>query len=243
MKKHLMLWMGLLVFLIGARAFAIEDAKALLSKAEAIRNPKRSYQAQILLIDEVDGKKDERRYLIKSKDSESTLLEYLEPVSEQGTKVLLSGDDMWVALPKAAKPLRIAPKQKLVGNAAYGDVARVSFDASYDATYLRKDKFEGHEVHVLDLRAKPNRNVTYPRIEYWIDVADAKPRRALYMVDSGKVLREAIFTGYTSVLGVDRPLTMILSDSLNSKKKTTLQLEKPQEKTFPSILFERSQLK
>ncbi|MCX6127103.1 MAG: outer membrane lipoprotein-sorting protein, partial [Proteobacteria bacterium] len=137
-------------------AFAADllDARQILAEAEAIRNPKVSYEGTIKVTDERLGKIDERIFRVRSKNPATTIVEYLSPASEVGIKVLMLGDDMWVSMPRAAKPMRLAPRQKLVGNAAYGDVASISYADAYDAKLKGEEIIDGRSVYVLTLTAK-----------------------------------------------------------------------------------------
>jgi outer membrane lipoprotein-sorting protein len=231
---------GLSIFLLGS---ANRDATVLLRAAEHIRNPQVSYEAVIKITDQKNGKDDVRTYRVKSKDQTTSLIEYLTPVSDSGTKVLVVGNDMWVAMEKVANPIRIAPKQKLVGNAAYGDITSINYEDSYDASFKSEDTVDGKASYILALTAKPGKSVSYERIDYWIEKVSKRPLKATYMTSSGKVMREGFFTGYKEVLGVERPLVLILKDILDRNLTTKIEFVEAKEKKFPNGIFQKSSLK
>lgn len=222
----------------------VPDAKSILAAAEVIRNPKVSYVGKIKITDQRPGTADDvRTYKVSSRDNSTAIVDYLTPVTDAGTRVLMVNDDMWVALPKASKPIRVAPKNKVVGNAAYGDIATISYVEGYDPTFKEEKKIENKDVYVLDLKAKDGKNVTYDRIEYWVEKATSRPVKAFYMTSAGKVLREGVFTGYRKVLGMERPLVLVLTNHLDQKLTTKIELVDAEQKSLPQSLFQKSALK
>ena len=237
--------MKIIFFLLfTSQSYAALDPNSLLRDAEKIRNPKVSYLGKIKITDErPDAPADVRTYKVSSKANGTSLVEYLTPPNDAGTKVLMVEDDMWVVLPNAAKPMRVAPKNKVVGNAAYGDIATISYEENYVPSIKGGGEFEGKKVHILDLKAKEGKAVTYDRIEYWLEQSTSRPVKALYMTSSGKILREGIFTGYRQVLGVERPMILILKNQLDQKLTTKIEFVSAEQKKFADSLFEKSSLK
>jgi hypothetical protein len=228
----------------GKASFAAEeDPMEILRKAENIRTPGDDYVVGVDLLDSKNGKEEKRTYETSLKGQDKALVKFLTPVSEAGTQVLMVGPDMWVKVPSSAKAVRISAKQKLTGNAAYGDVARLSFLGNYTAKILRSDKFEGKaDAWVLDLTSIEDRPVTYDKVEYWVEKKTSRPLKAIYKTASGKVLREGTFGDWQNVFGVERPTRFVLVNSLQSNHVTTLRFENPVRKTLPDLLFERQNL-
>jgi hypothetical protein len=218
------------------------NANDLVRKAEEIRNPQKDYKSSIKLIDNKKGKLDERTYETMIKGRDKALIKFLTPQSEKGTKVLMVDADMWVYVPSTAKPIRISPRQRIAGNAAYGDVARLNFTENYEATYVRDDKLNGKVARVLDLKAIEGKLVTYDHVEYWIEKKTNKPLKAVYMTDSGKVIREAEFKTFKKVLGIDRPTEMFLTDKLTKNHTTKIIFEDSTEIDVPDLLFQKQNL-
>jgi hypothetical protein len=218
------------------------DADKVLQEAEFIRNPQVDYEVSVGLMDVKKGKKEIRTYQTQVKGRDKALVRFLTPVSDQGTKVLMVVDEMWVYLPSAAKPVRVSPRQKLTGNAAYGDVARLNFTGNYKASFKRTDKMKGSSAHVLDLVAIEGKPVTYDRIEYWVDAKTSKPLKALYGTASGKVLREGYFEKFANVLGVNRPTVFRLVDHMEPQHETYLLFKNTKKVSLPDIAFERQNL-
>jgi len=215
------------------------SAETLLKAAEYIRNPQQDYQMTVLLKDRKAAQSDSRKYSCLIKGRDRAIIKFLEPAVDRGTKVLMVENQMYVSTPAAAKPVRISPRQRIAGNAAYGDVVRLNFIDNYSAKLLRSEKHEGREAYVLELNAKDDRPVTYDRVVYWVDKANQRPLKALYQTASGKTIREATFGGYRRVLGAERPTEFVLTDHLERNHVTTLKFEGTRAASLPDLLFDK----
>jgi outer membrane lipoprotein-sorting protein len=231
--------LALLLSLLGKVADAAKDAGQLLKDAETIRNPQEDYEVKVTLEDRKGEKREEHTYESLVKGRSKSLVKYLTPEIDKGTKVLMVDDQMWVYVPTTAKPIRIAARQRLTGNAAYGDVARLSFVDNYTAKILREDTFKGKKSTVLELSSVPGRPVTYDRVEYWIDAANQRPLKALYQTSSGKTLREGYFEDFKEVFGIMRPTKFVLVDVLSTDHTTNLIFSDAKKKKLPDLLFEK----
>jgi hypothetical protein len=213
------------------------NALKILQAAEKIRNPQDDYQVDVLLIDQNGDKKDERGYQSSIKGRNKALVKFTSPPTEKGKRVLMVDADMWVHMPTTSKPIRISPKQRIAGNAAYGDIVRLNFTDNYTATYVRSDKIDDQEAHVLNLTAIPGKQVTYDRIEYWIAKSNSRPLRTYYQTVKGKVLYEGFFDKYENIFGVQRPTEFKIVDYLVKNHVTILQFKNTQKKQFPDLIF------
>ena len=232
--------LAILIMLVGTLAKAENlDATKLLKDAEYIRNPQEDYQVKVALVDTKNKKSEEHTYETLVKGRRKSLVRFLTPVADKGTKVLMIDDQMWIFVPSTSKPIRIAPRQKVMGNAAYGDIVRLSFDDNYNAKVVREDTFKDKKAIVLDLTAIDGRPVTYDRVEYWIESSSHRPLKALYQTMSGKTLREGYFEKFENVLGVQRPTRFILSDFLQKEHITTLEFTDAKLSTLPDLLFDK----
>jgi outer membrane lipoprotein-sorting protein len=230
-KKHV---------LVASAAPAL-DAEKLLAEAEVIRNPQEDYVVQVELKDGKDANAEVRTYETSIKGRDKALVAFKTPESERGKQVLMDGGDMWVYMPTTAKPIRISPRQKLAGNAAYGDIARLNFSGNYDAKIARQDRYQGKAAVVLALKAKDGKPVTYSDIDYWVDPDTKRPLLAEYKSTSGKVLKIGYFEAYESVFGVQRPTLLRLVDKLNGAQ-TLLKFKDAEKANLPALLFEKQNL-
>lgn len=218
------------------------DAAAILEKAEDLRNPSVTYKSQVTLVDEKKGKTSTQTFETIIKGRDKALVKFLTPEADRGTQVLFVDVDMWIKVPSSVKATRIAPKQKLAGNAAYGDVARLNFVGNYTARIDREESLDGVGAWVLELKAMPDRPVTYDLVEYWVAKAGSKPLKAEYKTASGKTVRVATFGAYEKVLGIDRPTEMRLVDSLKKNHVTTITFKGSVATDAPDLLFQKQNL-
>jgi outer membrane lipoprotein-sorting protein len=232
-------WLSLFFILFPAALWASVDAAKILEAAENIRNPQYDYESLAKVVDVKGGKVDTRIYRNQIKGRSKAIVHFLTPAVDKGTKVLLVEDQMWIYMPSTAKPIRISARQKLVGNAAYGDIARLNFTGNYTAKFLKEATLEGKKAMVLELIAIEGKPVTYDRVEYWVDAQTHNPLKALYMTSSGKILREGYFEKYENVLGVKRPSVFVLKDYLEPKHVTRLIFSHVKKATLPDLLFEK----
>ncbi len=219
------------------------DAGKIMEEAENIRNPQGNYQTNVEIIDqEGDKSKDVRTYETIVKGRDKTLVKFLTPATDADKRLLMLDNDMWFYTRSAAKPIRIAPRQKLSGNAAYGDVTRLNFTGNYEAKILKIEELNKEKILVLDLTAITGRPVTYDKVEYWVQHKDHKPIKALYLTRSGKVIREGFFENFTDVLGIQRPASFRLVNYLNKNHTTTLNYTNTKKGDFPDALFLKENL-
>lgn len=220
---------------------AAPNASELLKEAEVIRNPRLSYVSDVTVTDKRPGSIDVvRAFKVYIKDIHTSLIKFIKP--EEGNRALLIGDSMWLAI-KGASVLKMAPENKLAGTAAYSDLAKVTYDENYDAKSVREDTFENKKVYVLDLTIKEGKSSIYEKVDYWLEVDSKKPVRLVYKSSSGSILREAIISGYKKVEGRERPLIMILKNSLDKDLETAIEFKNPKSEILPDSMFLKANLK
>jgi hypothetical protein len=114
-----------------------------------------------------------------------TLATAVSPPKDKGNKVLMVNGNMWFYKPGLSKPVPISTRQRLMGNASYGDIAATNYSQDYDATLLREETIDGDACHVFDLKAKTP-TATYDHIRYWISKTREVGIKAEYYTVSGK---------------------------------------------------------
>lgn len=219
------------------------NAKEVVEAAENIRNPKLSYKSKVTVVDHLPRKADDTRtYESSVSGKDEGLVKFLTPSSDLGKKLLFRAEDMWAYIPTSANPIRISPRQKLTGNAAYGDIASIDYSKNYDAKFLRMDKFENKDAFLIDLTAIKGKLVTYDKIEYWIDAASKKPLKAHFMTSSGKLLRVCLYTEYKNILGVERPTKLVIQNYLNKGHETDIAFSDFKKMDFSPLIFKKENL-
>lgn len=196
----------------------VQSAQALVAAADHYRTGGEALQVetQVQVLNR-DGSTDkERRYTVFVQPNRQSLVLMRSP-AEQGQKVLMLGDDFWLLMPASQRPLRITPSQKLLGDAATGDIATLSWSEDYQASLVGEERCGEQACWHLHLQAQ-RKGVSYQRIELWVGKARQEPLRADLYVQSDKLAKQARF-----VIDPKQPQwvsEMVLQDQLANHKET-----------------------
>lgn len=212
------------------------DAETLLRQSDHFRNGWPSYEVHVKITDFAAGRPDEEHlYELSQKGPDKTYVDFLSP-REKGEHVLMLGDDMWVYLPDASRPVRITPLERLSGDASNGDVARTNYAADYTPVYLRTEKAGNAECYVLELTARC-KGATYHRILYWLRVEDARPVKAEYYLTSGKHIKSATFDQFEVIDGQMLLRRLTLYDEIMHNSHSVLDYSGAAPRSLPDKLF------
>ncbi len=202
------------------RAAAASEVHALLEKADGYRLDPGAAEVSVRVEVHRDGRLEkEREYLVYWRPGRRSLVLSRSPV-EKGQKVLMLGDDFWIVLPSSQRPIRIAPAQKLLGDAATGDVATMTWAEDYDGAIAGEVDVEGVACVRLDLAAQ-RRGVTYRRLELYLARSDAHPVQADLYVASEKLAKRATFE-MGAIGGRRRVTAMRLVDRIQAGRETLI---------------------
>lgn len=166
--------------------------------------------------------------------------ENLAPPKYRGNKLLMLRGSMWFYKPGLSKPVPISRRQKLLGNAVYGDIAATNYAADYTASPLPDETIHNEPCYKFDLRSV-NRKSTYDRIVYWISKERLVGVKADYYTVSGKKVKTA-FMKYENSVMIDGRLkpfisSLVIYDKLMNRGVTTLSLTSPCLKALPDYVF------
>jgi hypothetical protein len=152
---------------------------------------------------------------------------------QKGRRVLTVGDQVWLIVPTASKPVPVSKSQRLMGAASFGDIASLRFADEYEAK-LRPELEE--RCHVLDLKAK-RKGAPYPAAVLWVGRDDGLARRLRLSLASGKAAKEVRFTRYDDK---GRVGTMEITDLLSGKggSVTTLIFERYDPRAVDPSIFD-----
>ena len=237
LRIYLLLFLvGLLLTCVLVSRAATPDAEELLKRSDIYRNEWPSFVLRVKITNYESGKQDEESlYEVSQKGTEKTYVEFLSP-REKGQHMLMLGDDMWIYLPDASRPIRITPLERLSGNASNGDVSRTHYASDYTPVYLRTEKVGAEDYYLLELTAK-RKGSTYQRILYWLRVEDARPARAEFYLTSGKHIKSASFDEYASIGGRSQLVRMTLYDEIRHNSHSVLEYSGIAPRELPDKLF------
>ena len=226
---------GVLALVFVPPTAAREDAAALLARADAFRGGFDSSVIQVKLTN-YDGERatEEAEYEVSAK-GENSLVKFLSTRSK-GQALLMRGDDMWFFLPSVARPVRITPIQRLLGNVSNGDLARLRYALDYVATVEGVEKVDGVPAVVLDLRAK-RKGATYQRVRYVVRKSDARPLHAEYFLTSGKPVKTARFGEPREMAGRTTLTRIDIQDAMRAASRTTIDILTIVPRELPDKIF------
>jgi len=175
-----------------------------------------------------------------------TLATAISPAKDKGNKVLMVNGNMWFYKPGLSKPVPISTRQKLMGNASYGDIAATNYFEDYDAILLDQETVDDEACHVLDLTAR-TKTATYDRIRYWISISRTVGLKADYFTVSGKKIKTArmFYLKTVEMDGKEKPFIseIRISDTVTNSGQTVLKFDNPQLAALPDYLFNHNLLK
>lgn len=222
------------MLLLGA-ALRADDSLRLLARADAFRGGFDSFVTRVRLTSrEGDGVTDTAEFEVSIK-GDNSLVKFLS-VRGKGQSMLMRGDDMWLFLPAVARPVRITPIQRLLGNVSNGDIARLRYADDYTPVMEGQTEVDGVRATVLDLRAK-RKSATYQRVRYIVRADDGRPLAAEYFLTSGKPMKTATFGGLRDMAGKPTLTRIDIRDVDRAGVTTTIELLSLVPKRLPDKLF------
>ena len=240
-----------LALLLGSAALA-QTAQEIVSATDRVRNPSKPFRSVLTLTEYVGGKeRDHDVMALFSKEDEATrqfrnLVQYVEPARDAGKRVLLDGHSLWFYDPDSKVSVRISAQQRLIGQAAVGDILTVNLATDYTATLTGVEKIDDatrqpRQCWHLELKAA-NDVATYSRVEYWVEQGTFYPIKGKFYSDSGRLLKIAYFRNFSERLGAIRPNETVIIDAVDSSLATTATLGESSYQEVPETWFQRDYL-
>lgn len=237
--------LSLLIIVLTFIFLAVKDTNALspqeiLKRSDVVRRFGRSYSTVVSITTyKSDNIQSINKYEVFTKDNgDKMLVKFISPKQEIGKFILMVGQDMWIFLPDVGKPLKIPSSQRLIGDVAYGDIARINYNRDYNADLIDIDIIKGRKCFVLLLQAK-DETATYGTIKYWITTEDYHPIKAEYHTSLGKLIKIGLFEDYQNINGTLRPTKILLFDELRNTK-SVLEYSNVTQRDIPDKFFDKN---
>ncbi|HYL01774.1 MAG TPA: outer membrane lipoprotein-sorting protein [Steroidobacteraceae bacterium] len=236
-------WLGL------AGAAEAQTAQEIVAATDQVRNPGRPFRSTLRLTEYVGGQeRDHDSLVVFSKEDGATrqfrnLVQYVEPARDTGKRVLLDGHSLWFYDPSSKVSVRISAQQRLIGQAAIGDILTVNLAADYTASLVGTETLDDasrqpRECWHLELKAG-NDLATYSRVDYWVEVGTFFPIKGKFYADSGRLLKIVYFRKFAQQLGAVRPTEAIIIDAVDSSLVTTAAFGAYAWQEIPEAWFQR----
>lgn len=233
-------------------AGAAPDAQALLAASDAIRNPGRPFALTTTLVEYRNAKQaDSNTLTVYSRaDANSgqfrSLIRFVAPARDANKLMLKSGNDLWFYDPSSKASIRLSPQQRLLGQAANGDVVTVNLAKDYRAEIAAEENVadgdrQMRRSYKLALAAV-SADVTYHRIEMWLDAGNSRPVKARFFTASGQLLKTAYYRRYQPQLGVERPTETVIIDGLDPNWVTVMRFSDYAWRDVPEAWLQRDYL-
>jgi hypothetical protein len=249
---HALAGSGLVLASMARPLWAATDAQALLAASDEVRNPAKPFAVTTTLLEYRNGQQTDTNTLaVYSKtDPHSgqfrSLIRFVAPPREANKLMLKSGNDLWFYDPASHASIRLSPQQRLLGQAANGDVVTVNLARDYQATLLdEEDTADGEKVnrHTAKLAlAAGSPDVTYHHVEMWIELGSARPVKARFYAESGRLLKTAYYRKFANVLGRERPTEVVIIDGLDPRWVTVMRYSDFAWRDVPDAWLQRDYL-
>ena len=240
-------WLG-----ISALAHAAPDAQAILAASDAVRNPSKPFAVTVSLFEYRSSKQTDNNTLaVYSKPDGAggqyrNLIRFVAPQRDANKLMLKDGNDLWFYDPASQASIRLSPQQRLLGQASNGDVVTVNLAKDYKAELQgEEDLADGERVtrrgYKLGLSAV-SPDVTYHRVEMWVDTTTSRPIKARFFAESGHLLKTAYYRKYQPQLGRERPTEVVIIDGLDPAWVTVMRYSDYAWRDVPDTWLQRDYL-
>jgi len=228
-----------------------QTAQEIVTATDKVRNPGQPFRTTFRLTEYVGGQERNHDSLVVfSKEDPATrqfrnLVQYLEPARDAGKRVLLDGHSLWFYDPDSKVSVRISAQQRLIGQAAVGDILTVNLAADYTASVLGTETIEDaarQPRQCWHLELKASNQATYNRVEYWVEQGSFYPIKGKFYADSGRLLKIVYYRNFAMRLGVVRPTEAIIIDAVDSTLATTATFGEYAYQEIPDAWFQRDYL-
>ena len=242
-----------MALLLGMTALAeAQSAQEIIVATDKVRNPDKPFRSTLRLTEYVGGQeRDHDSLILYSKEDGATrqfrnLVQYVEPARDTGKRVLLDGHSLWFYDPNSKVSVRISAQQRLIGQAAIGDILTVNLAADYTASIVGTETIDDatrqpRNCWHLELKAS-NDLATYNRVEFWVEQGTFYPIKGKFYADSGRLLKIAYFRKFAQQLGAVRPTEAIIIDAVDSSLATTATFGEYTYQEIPEAWFQRDYL-
>jgi outer membrane lipoprotein-sorting protein len=243
--------LALLLLAGGGHAHA-QTAAEIVAATDGVRNPHQPFRSTIRFTEYTSGReRDHDSLIVYAKEDPATgqfrnLVQYSEPARDAGKRVLLDGGALWFYDPASKTSVRISPQQRLIGQAAVGDVLTVNLKVDYNASLVSTETIPDAE-HAqrqcwhLELKAANGRAV-YNRIEYWVEQKTFYPIKGKLYSDSGRLLKIVYFRNFGQRLGAVRPSEEVIIDAVDTALATIATFSDDAFQDVPDVWFQRDYL-
>ena len=181
--------MFFIVSLILTTIATAQTGKEILAKVDSVMNaPKDMTAIEKMTLTDSDGSQKDRDTKIYQKGSEWRLVRFLKPADVRGVGFLrLAPDRLYLYLPAFRKVRRIASSVKnenfMGTDFTYEDMSQSSYGNDYTSKLIKEE----NNQFVLELKPKPNADVSYEKLILFVDQQNYVYRKIEYYKNGKQV--------------------------------------------------------
>ena len=232
-----------LVLVAPARSVGADEAEEIVRRADQVRRPGESFVWKVT-VTSTEGTKAPTTdgFEVFVKGTRRSFVKFVAPPRNVGRSLLALDRDLWIYLPDAGRPVRIPLAQRLVGQVANGDLARVDYAGDYDVALIGAESVEGVACSVLDLKAK-TKDVTYAAIKYWVARDEPRPVKAEFYAGTGTLLKTGTFEPPKDVDGRRLVPRLTFVDAIRKDRKSVMDFGEVKVRDLPDKYFDKNYMK
>jgi hypothetical protein len=239
---------------VSVPAFPEDSPSAIdvVTAADKVRNPQQPFRFSLSLVEYQGGQAHDTVNLsVHSKIDSTThqyrnVVYYTAPARDAGKIALLNGSSLWFYDPASKASIRISAQQRLIGQAAAGDVLTVNLAHDYTPRMVGEESIQDADRQPrstwhIDLTAASG-DAAYSRLETWIEKGSYRTVKSKFYSDSGRVLKIAYYRRYEAALGGARPMETVIIDAVDSHLVTKVTASDYRPQDVQDAWFQRDYL-
>jgi len=206
----------------------------------------RGFRSDFITITEVISHKHNKtnRKLLKIyvKALDKSLVIFLSPAKDKGKKLLMIQDNLWIYIPSSRCPIRLTPRQILLGQVSYGDIVRTNYQNDYEIVKSKEEVC--NKIRCIHLTLiKKRKGATYYRIEYYLRMNNFIPIKAVFLAKSGKALKTAYFGNMKKFYGINKISKITIYDNIKKSEWSEIIIKKYVKQNIENYFFNKAYLK
>ncbi|RZT38618.1 outer membrane lipoprotein-sorting protein [Cupriavidus agavae] len=222
----------------------VETMRQWLKQADMARGGFANLSWDVAVHSEDPAGNTDTEYAVQVRDGDA-LIRTTAPRRYQGERILIASHAMWYTKPGLRRPISVSPQQRLVGEAANGDIAATQYARDYVPEYGGVVSVDGRDCHKLVLKAT-HKAVTYAGIVYYLETSTLLGIKADFMTAAGDVFKTAAFEYGNTVIhaGKRHPFvsSMTIANAAFPDRFSRLVYRDVTAASHPATAFSRDQL-
>ncbi|MFH1415505.1 MAG: outer membrane lipoprotein-sorting protein [Elusimicrobiota bacterium] len=198
----------------------------------------------------IKGKRNTRTLKAESwiEGMDKSFTEYLSPPREQGTKMLKSGNELWIYSPSTDRIIKIAGhmlRRSMMGSdVSYEDYMEDPVLSNmYDVNLAGSENIDGRDCYILELKAKKD-DIAYHSRKMWVDKERYLPLKENRYAKSGKLLKTFTIIEVFKVKDRWYPKRMVFKDALSNSSGTEFVIDSIEfDVKIPEHIFSKASLR